>query len=383
MRILAAFLLALSTLAGASKILVTVVDPKSGVMVPNLKAEDFSVLDDKTPRPVEAAEFSHTNLDIMMLLDTSLVGEMVHPVATNLIAQLQPKEQMAIVAFHSSADLIQDFTSSKQLLGRAVAQVKYGNAPHVLDALYAAIDGGFQSSTVRRVILLLTAGVEGYSRMNEKDVIRLARKNGVSIYPVYVLGNEKWMMEMLARETGGAIFNLRSMKKSSNEPHGPAIFEVLRSNYTLTVSGNLSLGEKLKVEVRRPDKSNCFRTVQQLVIQELWYRVNLAFGELLQLRIIVGSGNTHDGIRPPRINAVDNNAIRGRDGICKRVQVLYKLAPLIIVIGHHEIALPVENGMLWPLLDQINDVVNCERIHQGLESTEPRPSITPRSFVLG
>jgi hypothetical protein len=49
MRILAAFLLALSTLAGASKILVTVVDPKSGVMVPNLKAEDFSVLDDKTP----------------------------------------------------------------------------------------------------------------------------------------------------------------------------------------------------------------------------------------------------------------------------------------------------------------------------------------------
>jgi len=254
MRILAVFLLALSTLAGASKILVTVVDPKSGVVVSNLNAEDFSVLDDKTPRPVEAAEFSHATLDIMMLLDTSLVGEMVRPVAANLIALLQPKEQMAIVAFHSSADLIQDFTSSKQLLSRAVAQVKYGNAPHVLDALYAAIDGGFQSSTVRRVILLLTAGVEGYSRTNEKDVIRLARKNGVSIYPVYVLGNEKWMMEMLARETGGAIFNLRSMKKSGNEPHGPAIFEVLRSNYTLTVSGNLFLGEKLKVEVRRPEK---------------------------------------------------------------------------------------------------------------------------------
>ena len=46
MRILAAFLLALSTLMGASKLLVTVVDPKSGVVVPGLKAEDFSVLDD-------------------------------------------------------------------------------------------------------------------------------------------------------------------------------------------------------------------------------------------------------------------------------------------------------------------------------------------------
>jgi len=47
MRILAAFLLALPSLMGASKILVTVVDPKSGVAIPNLKAEDFSVLDDK------------------------------------------------------------------------------------------------------------------------------------------------------------------------------------------------------------------------------------------------------------------------------------------------------------------------------------------------
>ena len=223
MRLLMAFLLAVSSGVGATKILVTVVDPKSGVVVPNLKAADFSVMDDKTPRAVEASEFSQVTLDIMMLMDTSLVGEIVHPVATNLIAQLATKEQMALVAFHSSADLIQDFTSSKQLLSRAVAQVKYGNSPHVLDALYAAIDGGFQNSTFRRVILLLTAGVEGYSRTEEKDVIRLARKNSVSIYPVYVMGNEKWMMEKLARETGGASFSLRNMKKSANGPPGPPI----------------------------------------------------------------------------------------------------------------------------------------------------------------
>ena len=254
MRTVAVLLLAVSSLAAASKVLVTVVDPKSGVVVPNLKAEDFSVLDDKTPRAVESAEFTQATLDIMMLLDTSLVGEMVRPVATNLIAQLQPKEQMAIVAFHSAADLIQDFTSSKQLLNRAVSQVKYGNSPLVLDALYAAIDGGFQSSTFRRVILLLTAGVEGYSRSTDKEVIRLARKNGVSIYPVYVLGNEKWMMETLARDTGGASFNLRNMKRSGMQSPGPAIFEVLRSHYVLTLTGNLSLGEKLKVEVHRPEK---------------------------------------------------------------------------------------------------------------------------------
>lgn len=255
MRLVMVLLLAGSGMAGSSRILVTVTDTKSGTAVSGLKAEDFTVLDDKTPRSVEAAEATRsTSLDILMLLDSSLVGEMVRPIAGNLIAQLAPKEQMAIVAFHSSADLIQDFTSSKQLLNRAVSQVKYGNSPRVVDALYAAIDGGFQSSAVRRVILLLTTGVEGYSRTDEKDAIRLARKNGVSIYPVYVVGNEKWMMESLARETGGAVFNVRNMRKGGDEARGPAIFEVLRSGYILSVGGNRELGEKWKIEVKRPEK---------------------------------------------------------------------------------------------------------------------------------
>jgi len=244
----------LSPLAASTKLLVTVVEQKSGRPVTDLKADEFTVLDDKTPRTVEAATYENSVLDVVLLLDTSLLGPMVQPMADNLIAQLQPKEQMAIVSFHSSADLIQDFTSSKELLRRAAGKVKYGNSPHVLDALFATIDGGFQNSTFRRVVLLLTAGVEGNSRVNEKEVIHLARRNGVSIFVVYVVGYERSMFETLARQTGGALFNLKDMKKTSAEMPGPRIFDVLRSHYTLTLAGNLTLGEKLKVEARRPEK---------------------------------------------------------------------------------------------------------------------------------
>lgn len=238
----------------ATRVLVTVVEQKTGKPVGGLKAQDFTLLDDKTPRRVEAAEFSESLIDVMLLLDTSLMGGMVQPMAENLIAQLQPKEQMAVVSFHSSADLIQDFTSSHQFLIHAVSSVKYGNTPRVLDALYAAIDGGFQNSSARRVILLLTAGVEGASRVSEREVIRLARRNGVSIYPVFVVGYERSLFETLARQTGGASFNLRDIKKSGEPAPGPRIFQVLRAHYTLTVSGNLSLGDKLKIEVKRPEK---------------------------------------------------------------------------------------------------------------------------------
>lgn len=240
---------------GSSKIVVTVVEQKSGNPVTDLKAGDFVVLDDKTPRRVESAEFTKATLDIMLLLDTSLAGPMVQPVVENVISQLEQKEQMAIVSFHSSADLIQDFTSSRELLMRALAKVKYGNEPRVLDALFASVDGGFQNSTFRRVILLLSSGVEGNSRTRERDIIRLARRNGVSVFPVFVLGYERSLFDQLARQTGGASFNLRDMKKSlGSDPVGPRIFEVLRSHYVLTVAGNLSLGEKIKVEINGREK---------------------------------------------------------------------------------------------------------------------------------
>src|SRR5262245_4656596 len=129
---LAALLLCASSLLAVNRLSVTVVDAKSGKPLTDLKAEDFAVYEDKLVRKVEAAEFKTEPVDVMFLLDTSLVGATVRPLADDLIAQLAPKEQMAIVSFHSSADLIQDFTSSKQLLGRSINSVTYGNSPRVL-----------------------------------------------------------------------------------------------------------------------------------------------------------------------------------------------------------------------------------------------------------
>ncbi len=251
---LAGFCLLAVTAQAATKLLVTVVEQKSRKPVTGITAEQFAVFDDKTPRRVESVETAGRMLDVILLMDTSLMGAMVQPMAENLIAQLQAKDQMAVVSVHSSADMIQDFTSSHELLIRSVSQVKYGNTPKLLDGLYATLDGGFQHTAFRRVVILLTAGVEGNSRLNENEVIRLARRNGVSIFVVYVIGFEKYLFDLLAKQTGGTSYNLKDMRKSVEGPPGPVIFEGLRSYYTLTVSGDQAFGEKIKVEVKRPEK---------------------------------------------------------------------------------------------------------------------------------
>ena len=243
------------TLRASVKLLVTVTEAKSGKAATTLKAGDFTVLDDGRPRQVEGVEYQTTLLDVMMLLDSSLVGEMVLPVAADLIRQLQPKEQMAIVAFHSSADLVQEFTSSQDLLQKALREVKFGNNPRALDAIYAAADEGFAGATYRRAILLVTTGVEGNSRVSDRSVIALAKRNGISIFPVYAVGYERSLFENLARRTGGASFSLRELTRSGHGASPAArIFETMRGAYTLTLSGNLPPGERLKIEVNLPGK---------------------------------------------------------------------------------------------------------------------------------
>jgi hypothetical protein len=44
------------------------------------------------------------------------------------------------------------------------------------------------------------------------------------------------------------------MRKEANAEIGSRIFGVVRGHYTLTVPGNLALGEKLRVEIAKPGK---------------------------------------------------------------------------------------------------------------------------------
>jgi len=241
-------LLSLATVQAQTRLVVTVIDRKTGEPIQNLKAANFSVLDDRTPRQVESADYGRTTADVMLLFDTSLVGEMVYPLGEAFISGLEPKELMAIVSYASSADLIQDFTSSKELLKRAVRGVKYGNTPRVVDAVYAAADGGFENTIGRKVIVILSAGVEGNSRTRESDVLKLARQKEISIFPVYVVGAERSLFEKLARESGGAFFSARDLKLSPAKL-AERVYTVVRGRYILTLAGNQALGEKVRVEV--------------------------------------------------------------------------------------------------------------------------------------
>src|SRR5450759_1680788 len=80
MRFALALVCLVSSSFGATKLAVSVVERRSGRFVEGLKAEDFTILDDKSPRAVESIEITPAGpLDVMLLLDTSLAGPAVQP----------------------------------------------------------------------------------------------------------------------------------------------------------------------------------------------------------------------------------------------------------------------------------------------------------------
>ena len=233
------------------KLLVTVVDPKTGEAVTDLKAADFAVDDRGAPRAVLNAEFTSTPVDAVLLVDASQVGLQARSVARGLIAGLGASEQMSMVGFDTSPEQVQEFTSDKALLTKAIDQLKPGRDPDVVGAVYASADTGFQKSRARRVILLISAGRDAGGRVSPEATLKTARKNMVSVFLISPQGVPRWIEE-LAERTGGATFNLREMSKTVNDPAtgaGQRILAAARGHYTLTLAGNLALGEKLKIEV--------------------------------------------------------------------------------------------------------------------------------------
>ncbi len=254
--LLTGFLLVTAPWLGAqqTKMLVTVFDEKTGESIRDLSTQNFLVVDDKTTLRVASADYVEGLVDAMVLVDTSWVGEVVRSLAAAFVEGLGEKEQMALVAYHSSADLIQDFTSSKQLLFNALRQVRYGNQPRVLDALYAALDGGFENTAGRRVVVLLSAGIESRSRSSLAEVLELARQRNVSIFAVYVTGADKGLFRRLALNSGGAFFGVRKLKLQP-KPLTELVYSLLRGHYVLELHGVYRLGDRVEVTIQGLPKS--------------------------------------------------------------------------------------------------------------------------------
>src|SRR4030095_13032163 len=134
-------------------------------VVGNLVREDFVISEDGVKQSISHFSQDRLPLSVLLLIDRGgcldPFGEEVRHAAMSALAQLKPVDQVAVITYHDTVELIQDFTSDRRAIKTAIDYVPPHDerADHCLDtAFYAAADFMNKAANPvgRRVVIAIT-----------------------------------------------------------------------------------------------------------------------------------------------------------------------------------------------------------------------------------
>ena len=254
---------------------ITVTD-KKGQFVSGLTANDFLILEDKVPQKIDfftSEENNNLPLYVGVLMDTSPSTaaklKFEQEAAMNFIQTVvRPRRDRVLFAtFDHEITLRQDFTDRLELLDKAVYAVKKtGQQTALWDAIWQFCDQKMRSVPGRRVLVVITDGVDTYSRADINDAIDIAQRTETTIFAIStkagllstVVGVEAGTvknkadkdLDRISEESGGTAFftgDMLSLERSLNR-----ISKELRAQYLITYkpTNDRYDGSYRKVEVR-------------------------------------------------------------------------------------------------------------------------------------
>ena len=210
---------------------VTVTDSNKQ-FVKGLTAADFAVFEDGVAQSVQFFEAADTPLDLILLLDTSSSMsdkmDVVHEAAIGFLKTLKNGDRGAVVAFADGVDVLQPLTTDQDALIQAVRKTVARGATSLHNALYISLKqfgraARHEGNVRRQAIAVLSDGEDTSSLITFDDVLDVARKSGVSVYPIALqskytanrmsatgqrrfFSEAEYGMRLLAQETGAQAF---------------------------------------------------------------------------------------------------------------------------------------------------------------------------------
>ncbi len=227
--------------------LIFTVTDKKGRFVPNLKQDNFGLLDDGRP-PVRVSKFSLASnlpLRVGIMLDTSSSirqrFQFEQDSAIEFLLQvLHLNDRAFIEGFDIQTDVAQGFTNNVDLLNQGVRKLRPGGGTALFDALYKTCHDQMltlrDTVAVRRALILVSDGDDNYSRALQSDAIKECQRAETIVYAISTnvspskdKGDD--ILNQIAQATGGQAFYPVRIEDVAQGFHN--IEEELRSQYSL------------------------------------------------------------------------------------------------------------------------------------------------------
>ena len=187
---------------------------KHGKVVPSLTKDDFALTVDGAPQPINYfALDTDLPLTLGLLVDTSRsVRSALNDERTasqRFFDQMltNPKDKAFLIQFDREVDLLEDATSDKDKLQKALDQIgapqfgsssssgdsapRHGGGTTLYDAIYLASGEVMNKQQGRKALVILTDGVDRGSKETLNTAIEAAQRADTTIYAIYFKGDEQ------------------------------------------------------------------------------------------------------------------------------------------------------------------------------------------------
>jgi Ca-activated chloride channel homolog len=171
----------------------TVTD-KTGRFVPGLRQEDFTVYEDNVRQDISHFSNERVPVSLGIVLDTS--GSMAGEKIDNALAAidrflgslLDPTDEIFIYRFSNFPELLQDWTTDRARLSRAVRRINAGGGTSMYDALAEAVPMAQTGQNRKKAIVLISDGNDTDSDTTLSAVKQLIRETEVMVYAIGIDG---------------------------------------------------------------------------------------------------------------------------------------------------------------------------------------------------
>ena len=230
--------------------LIFTVTDKHGHYIPNLRQNDFALLDDqKAPEKVTSfRQQINLPLRVGIVIDASTsIRTRFHfeqQSATEFLLQTMKarSDRAFVMGFDVTPSIMQDWTNNIDGLEAGINRLRPGGGTALFDSVYTAcrdklLDVSRGQEPVRKAMVLLSDGDDNQSRVHPDEAIKMCQRAETIIYAISTnwtpsRGKGDQVLEQMAEATGGQVFFPPSVEEMSNSFH--SIEEELRSQYALT-----------------------------------------------------------------------------------------------------------------------------------------------------
>ena len=176
---------------------------ESGKMVTGLRIEDFQLYEDGVLQKIRSLAIDYRRVNVLLLLDLSRSVESqrknIRLAAQSFVKRFDAQDMFAVIGFAHSMMPVQDWTTDKKRLLKAIGKLETGTQTQLYDAVQTAMENQVRSFEGRKACVLITDGIDTSSETTFQGILRSVYRKEMGIYAINILKAVKGSMERYKR----------------------------------------------------------------------------------------------------------------------------------------------------------------------------------------